>query len=219
MLTLFCGYDERERLGWEVFVSSVRRRSRIRVDFRKCEDIEQVGTNAFTMARFLVADKMHFKGRAAFCDASDQVMLADINELDRLFDPRFAVQVVKHPDYKTNHPTKYIGTEMECPNLDYQRKNWASVMLVNCEHHAWRPMTEKAVRQMKIRDLLQFKFLADDDIGDLPGEWNRLVDEGQPVNGAKVLHWTAGVPHFEHYRNTPGADIWRNEACLMQSGI
>jgi hypothetical protein len=217
MLTLFCGYDEREREGLEVFVSSVRRRSTVQVDFRMCEDIEQVGTNAFTMARFLVADRMQFKGHAIFCDASDQVMLDDIAELSSLFDPKYAVQVVKHREYKTKHPVKYIGTDMECPNLDYPRKNWASVMLINCE--AWRDMTEKAVRGMKVRDLLQFKFLPDSDIGELPDEWNRLVDEGHPVDGSKIAHWTAGTPNLSsHYQNTPGADLWRNEQCLMQSG-
>lgn len=211
MLTLFCGYDPREQVGFDTFVASVRRRASVRVDFRKCQDIEQVGTNAFTMARFLVPDRMHFKGRAIFCDASDQVMLADIAELDRLFDPQYAVQVVKHPPYKTRHQMKYIGTEMECPNIDYPRKNWASAMLVNCEHPAWRQMTERAVRGMKIRDLLQFKFIDDGLIGDLPDEWNRLVDEGHPVEGAKLLHWTAGIPAWDHYKDSPGADIWREE--------
>jgi hypothetical protein len=210
VISLFCGYDPREHEGWETFVSSVRRRASVRVDFKKCQDIEQVGTNAFTMARFLVPDKMHFRGRAIFCDASDQVMLADIAELDRWFDPQCAVQVVKHKTYKTKHPIKYIGTEMECPNIDYERKNWASVMLINCEHRAWRHMTEKAVKDTRIRDLLQFKFLPDEVIGELNPEWNRLVDEGHPTEGA-ILHWTAGIPLFAHYKDAPAANVWRKE--------
>lgn len=214
VVSLYCGYDPREHEGWETFVSSVKRRASVRVDFKRCQDIEQVGTNAFTMARFLVPDRMHFKGRAIFCDASDQVMLADIAELDRWFEPQYAVQVVKHPTYKTKHPIKYVGTEMECPNRDYPRKNWASVMLINCEHAAWRHMTEKAVKEASARSmvgLLQFKFLPDEVIGDIPNEWNRLVDEGHPVEGAKIIHHTAGIPLFPHYKDSPGADIWRRE--------
>lgn len=213
MIELFCGYDPREYEGWETFVSSVRRRTAADVHYRICHDIQQRGSNTFTISRFEIADEMQFTGRAIFCDASDQVMLRDVAELDALFDDRYAVQVVKHNKYKTRHPWKYLFTEMECPNQDYDRKNWASVMLINCGHEAWRPMTKKHVQEVSTRDklhLLQFKFIPDEAIGELPPEWNRLVDEGQETDGA-ILHWTAGIPLFPHYRNAPAADIWRRE--------
>lgn len=212
MISLFCGYDAREHEGYETFVSSVRRRTSHPVNFVRmgAQDMPQ-GTNEFTYSRFLVPFLSGFEGHAIFCDASDMVMLADVAELDALFDPRFAVQVVRH-DYNTRHPMKYVGTDMQCQNHDYPRKNWASVMLMNCEHPYWRPITPPALNKVAGLSLLQFFGLdLNDDIGSLPNEWNRLVDEGQPVEGANVLHWTAGIPLFDHYRNAPGADIWRDE--------
>lgn len=213
MINLFCGWDERERRGYEVFVSSVRRRTAEPVNFQRLEDFQQRGTNAFTGARFLAPYSMGFQGHAIFCDAVDQIMLADVAELDALFDPQYAVQVVKHPIYQTRHRLKYRGTDMECPNVDYERKNWASVMLINCEHAAWRRMTPKVVNDMLLRDLLQLRFIGDPGIGPLPDCWNRLVDEGQPVEGAKIAHWTCGTPNLSpYYADAPGAELWRAEA-------
>ncbi len=215
MITLACGYDSREREGWEVFVSSVRRRTAQPVNFLRFGDAADFrGTNAFTLARFLVPYRMGFSGRAIFCDAVDQLMLADVAELDALFDPDMAVQVVKHPDYQTRHRMKYVGTDMECPNLDYPRKNWASVMIVNCEHPAWGWATPTVLAGVqRPREILDLSWLRDDAIGSLPDCWNRLVDEGHPVEGAKILHWTAGAPFLSYaYRDAPGADLWRAEA-------
>lgn len=214
MITVACGYDTRERLGWEVFVSSVRRHTSAPVNFVRFGDQDDArGTNAFTLARFLVPYRMMFQGRAIFCDAVDQVMIGDVAELDALFDPDLAVQVVKHPDYQTRHARKYVGTDMECPNLDYPRKNWASVMLINCEHPAWLWATPTVLAGVKRpREILDLSWLRDDAIGSLPDCWNRLVDEGQPVEGAKILHWTAGAPFLSAaYADAPGAEIWRAE--------
>lgn len=212
MITLACGYDRREHAGWEAFIASVRRRTTSPLTLERMDNwTMQQGTNEFTASRFLVPWLCKFTGHAIFCDAADQIMLADVAELDALFDPRFAVQVVKH-DYRTRNPVKYIGTPMQAENRDYARKNWASVMIVNCEHPAWAQLTPGRVRDMTFMELLQFKFIGDDSlIGELPNEWNRLVDEGQPVEGAKILHWTAGIPLFEHYRDAPAADVWRAE--------
>jgi hypothetical protein len=215
MIRLFCGYDRREQVGYDVFRSSVHRRASTPVDFTKLDEcgLGQRGTNAFTFSRFLVPHFCGYQGHAIFCDASDQVMLADVAELDALFDHRVAVQVVQHPTYSTRHRMKYVGTDMECPNVDYPRKNWASVMLINCEHPAWRVMLA-GIDDMPIRDLLQLRWLGDLEIGALPDEWNRLVDEGQPVEGAKILHWTCGIPGFDHYKNAPGAEWWHAEAAV-----
>ena len=59
---------------------------------------------------------------------------------------------------------------------------------------------------------------AGEDIGELPPEWNVLVDEGQPSDGAQVLHWTAGIPAFDHYKDTDCADLWRAEREAMLHG-
>lgn len=217
MIHLFCGYDQREAVGFHVFVASVIASASVPVAIHALDSkgLPQ-GTNTFTFSRFLAPWLMGFKGRAIFADACDMLMLGDVAELDALFDPTKAVQCVQH-DYLTRNPIKYIGTPMQCPNLDYPRKNWASLMLINCEHPAWAGMTpERVAAYADIpTHLLGLRWVDDAAIGELPGEWNRLVDEGQPLGRAKVLHWTAGIPAFAHYRDAPGAELWRAHSLEM----
>ena len=215
MIHCFLGYDQREAIGWHCFVSSLLRRTSAHVAIHRLDacGLPQ-GSNEFTMSRFLVPYVMGFKDRAIFFDAADMLCLGDVAELDALFDDRFAVQVVKH-DYITMNTTKYIGTTMECPNRDYNRKNWASAMLVNCGHDAWRHCTPEYLATRKPIEMLTFEHMYDHHIGSLPNEWNRLVDEDQPLEGAKIAHWTAGIPAFPRYMNAPGADLWRAERHLV----
>ena len=216
MINLFCGYDSREAIGFHVFVHSVLTRASKPVAFHVLNEAGMpVGTNAFTYSRFLVPYLMGFKGHAIFADAADMVMLADVAELDALFDPTFVVQVVQHPNYSTRHKIKYVGTSMQCPNRDYARKNWASVMLMNCEHPYWRPITPEALATVAGLSLLQFGGLKPAEVGALPPQWNRLADEGHPVDDAKVLHFTAGLPCFPHYKDAPAAHRWRDEYAKM----
>lgn len=140
------------------------------------------------------------------------LMKADISELWALRDDYKAVQVVKH-DYKTRHPRKYVGTRMEAPNHDYPRKNWSSVMLINCQHYHWRDMKPEKIQEMTGPELHRFSWLKDDLVGELPAEWNWIADEFGPNPDAKLIHWTAGTPAFPHYTNAPHAeDFWRQHA-------
>lgn len=212
MLTIFCGFDDRESVGYHIFCASVIARSTVPVSFVPLRiETGHRGSNQFTSSRFLVPYLMGYKGRAVFADAADMICLADAVELQlELMNLQTAVGVVKH-SYKTQHPVKYFGTEMQSPNMDYERKNWASLMLIDCEHPAWATVTPQSVDTWSMLDLLQFKFLDNSEISEIPNEWNRLVDEKQPVEGAKILHWTAGIPGFKHYQDAPGADLWREE--------
>lgn len=206
---LFAGYDEREKVGFHTFLSSVLRRSSRFIQFTPLPEMGMGhGSNAFTVSRFLVPSLCNFQGHAIFLDGSDMLCLGDLADLDSLFDPEFAVQVVKHPDYDSMHPRKYVGTPMECKQSNYSRKNWASAMVINCEHPAWSGMTQAGICRHKIIDLLQFRFLEDFEIGELPPEWNVLVDEDQNDDDAKVLHWTAGIPAFLSYKNSRRSKDW-----------
>ena len=216
MIHAFLGYDSREAIGFHVFVHSLLKRASAPVAIHALTDSGMpVGTNAFTFSRFLVPWLMGFEGHAVFMDASDMLMREDVAELDYLFDPAFAVQVVQHPNYSTRHKIKYIGTSMQCPNRDYSRKNWASVMLMNCAHPYWRLFTPETLDAMDRMSMLQFGGLKPHEIGALPPEWNRLVDEGHPVDDAKVLHFTAGIPAFHHYKDAPGAQWWHDALAEM----
>jgi hypothetical protein len=211
---LFCGLDEREAVGFAVFAHSVNARASkpIAITALGSMGLPQ-GSNTFTVSRFAVAEILEHRGHGIFCDASDMLVMADVAELDALFDDRYAIQVVKHENYKTRNKVKYIGTSMECPNTNYERKNWASVMLVNAEHPAWRRYESAP---SSVLQALQLRFLADDEIGELPAKWNCLADEGHDIEGAKILHWTAGVPGFPHYTNAPGAELWHRERKAME---
>jgi hypothetical protein len=173
-----------------------------------------VGTNAFTISRFMIPWIQKFTGMAIFADGADMLCRADLAELHALFDPTKAVQVVKH-EYTTKHPMKYVGTSMESPNEMYPRKNWASLMLINCSHYAWRKMNPNAIADTAKIDLLQLKFINDLFIGELPATWNWLADEYGPNPEAKLLHWTAGIPLFPHYNDAPHADEYRKMHALV----
>lgn len=210
MIRIFTGYDPREAIGHAVFVQSLLDYASVPVQITPLAETGMpAGSNAFTFSRFLIPALCDFKGHAIFVDGADMLMCDDIAKLDALFDPQYAVQCVQHAPYKTRHPIKYRGTSMQCPNRDYARKNWASVMIINCEDElqgAYFP--SEAVEAGNV-GVLQFRWLPDDRIGSLPARWNVLADEGQSLDGAAVLHWTAGSPAFPAYNATPGAAVWR----------
>ena len=219
MIEVFSGFDARESVGWHVFAASLFDRATKPVALHRLDacGLPQ-GSNAFTLSRFLVPHFMGFKGHAIFMDGADMLMLGDIAELNALFNPCFAVQVVKH-EYKTRNPRKYLGTAMECDNLDYSRKNWCSVMLINCEHWLWRHITPGHLRDTPALDVLRLEDFPAGSVGALPDEWNRIVDEGQPVEGAKVAHFTSGVPCFPQCGGVPGADLWFAQLKKLQTGL
>lgn len=210
MIRMFCGYDEREAVGWHVFLSSVLRRASLPVFFTPIHDKEATdGSNAFTYARFSVAEMCGYEGWALFADACDMLCLGDIADLWAQRNESYAVQVVKH-SYRTRNPIKYLGTTMMCPNVDYPRKNWSSVMLINCSAPEW----QTAVKQGKRAH--QFAGFDDKRIGDISSEWNVLADEGQHIEAAKLIHWTAGIPGFPLYSAANGANLWHEEHDFMR---
>lgn len=210
MLQVFFGHDDRVEAGTTAFIRSAifhaRRPIALTPISRKMGAMKE-GSNAFTFRRFLVPWVMHYSGWAIFVDGSDMLCRADLNELGDLFDPTMAVQVVKHR-YKTIHPRKFLGSSMEADNQDYERKNWCAVMIINAAHYEWRKVTPEFIESHRKLDILQLSFIDDRFIGELPDEWNCLVDEHGENPNAKLIHFTAGVPGFEHYKNAPMADEW-----------
>lgn len=212
---LFTGWDDRESIGHAVFVHSVIRRASEPVAVTPLSSLGmRQGTNAFTTSRFLIPWLCRYEGWALFMDGADMLCLGDIADLWDWRDPDCAVQCVQHPDYETRHPVKYLGTNMEAPNRNYPRKNWASAMLVNCAHPDWRRIDLNAVQSMPIGELLELRFT--EAIGEIPAEWNRLVDEGQPIG--TICHWSSGIPGFPEYADAPFADLWRRELAHMEGG-
>ena len=210
MLTIFCGYDSREAVGFHTFCQSVIEQATIPVSLVALSNSGAMqGSNQFTYSRFLVPYLMGYKGRAVFADASDMLCLGDVKELEIMLNLlETSVGVVKH-EYETINPVKYIGTELECKNVNYLRKNWASLMLIDCESQYWRIIEPNTLSAFSNLELLKLKFIPNNEITEIDDAWNRLVDEGQSLEGAKLIHWTAGIPAFEHYKNAIGAELWK----------
>lgn len=219
MIPIYTGFDPREEAGTHVFHSSVIERASEPVSFcplhlpnfgKFYEAGQRDGTNAFIYTRFLIPFLQDYRGFALFVDGADMLCRADIAELWALRDPFKAVQVVKHY-YQTKHPRKYLGTSMEAVNQDYPRKNWSSVMLINCAHYDWRHLTPQKVSEMRGPELHRFSFIGERFVGELPIEWNWIADEYGSNPDAKLVHWTAGTPAFKHYQNAPFADEFRKQ--------
>ena len=218
---IYIGFDPREEAGSHVFMSSLLEHATVPVSVTPLHlplfksfyaSGNRDGSNAFTYTRFLIPFLEGWSGSAIFCDGADMLLKADIGELWAMRDVYKPVQVVKH-DYKTKFPRKYLGTKMEAANEGYPRKQWSSVMILNCMHFSWRRITPESVQEMSGSDLHRFSWLGDDEIGELPIEWNWLADEHGPNREAKLLHFTAGVPAFEQHSNCAhSADYMRQLA-------
>jgi lipopolysaccharide biosynthesis glycosyltransferase len=212
MIPLYVGYDPREALIYHVFCQSVIQNSSVPVNFTPLHqdllhvDGQQDGTNAFIYSRYLVPYLQNYEGWAIFVDG-DMIVNEDINELWKLRDESKAVMVVKH-DYQTKAKRKYVGTPIENDNVDYPRKNWSSVILFNCSHPSNRRLTPDLIENAGGAFLHRFEWLSDDEIGELPKEWNWLELEYDHNPDACLYHHTLGSPGFEHYMRSPSAWDW-----------
>ena len=214
MLKLFVGFDERESAAIHTFVHSVMARSSKPVSFTflarnqlsftdpaQKEDYPQ--SNAFIFSRFLVPYLCDYKGWALFCDG-DMLCMDNIAKLFELADETKAVQVVKH-DYKTKYPVKYLGAV----NQDYSRKNWSSVILFNCAHPSNKVLSKEFIEASNGAYLHRFGWLKDEEIGDIPAEWNWLEKEYQHNDDTKLVHWTVAGPYFKGFEDSDYANEFK----------
>jgi hypothetical protein len=127
--------------------------------------------------------------------------------LFRLCDPAKAVMVVKHNHQPIDGSTKMDGQIQ----TSYPRKNWSSVCAFNCDHPANRALTFDMVNTAQGRDLHRFTWLQDNEIGELPAQWNWLVGHSDPAVDPSLVHFTDGIPTMPGYENCAFADEWRRE--------
>jgi hypothetical protein len=141
----------------------------------------------------------------------DMLVMDDVAKLWKLRDDRYAVQVVKH-EHVPREETKFLGAVQ----TKYQKKNWSSVMLMNCAR--CKALTPEYVNGASGLELHQFKWLGDDAlIGELPREWNHLVGYDPPRKGVSLAHFTIGGPWFEEYEGCEYAAEWEAERRDMLS--
>lgn len=213
MIPIFIGYDYKEPIAFHVCANSIIRNSKKPVSIIPLAlnlldtytEFHTDGSNSFTYTRFLVPYLSKFTGFAIFIDG-DMIVKSDISELFNYKDSKFAVQVVKH-NYSTSRSIKYLQNK----NEDYPRKNWSSVILWNCEHVSNRLLTPSFIEDSSGSQLHRFAWLADNEIGELPIEWNWLVDEFGANYNANLLHFTLGIPNFQEFSDVSHSSEWFDE--------
>ena len=210
LIKIVVGFDQRESVAYHTFVQSIIEKSSLPVIFmplvmRALSGYKETHTdksNDFIYSRFLSPYLNSFQGWAIFADG-DMICQADIKELWDLRDESKALLVVKH-NYQTKVHKKYLGNI----NENYPRKNWSSVILWNCKHPKHKILTPEFIANQTGKYLHRFSWLDDNDIGELPKEWNWLAIEYPENKNAKLIHYTLGTPCFKEYEDTDMADLW-----------
>jgi hypothetical protein len=92
--------------------------------------------------------------------------------------------------------TKFSGM----PQSNYPRKNWSSLMLFNCSHPACRNLTIECVNTESPAYLHRMQWCKDDEIGEIPYQYNYLLGY-YFTNDAKAVHYTEGGPWHNVWYN------------------
>ena len=217
-MKVYVGYDTREDIAYQVCEHSIKRRngktevqalkqSDLRSQGLYTREIDNLSSTEFTFTRFLIPYLQNYKGWAVFCDC-DFVWKISPSELEKYCDDSKAVVCVQH-DYTPEEGTKMDGQAQ----LLYPRKNWSSMVLWNCGHPKNKYLTPEIVNTQSGKHLHRFSWLDDEDIGELPYEYNWLVGwyTETETRKPKILHYTEGGPWFENYRECEYSDDWKKE--------
>ncbi len=234
MSKVYIGYDEREHTAYEVAADSLVKNASapVHVTSLHLDVLERQGlmtrehwkhngrhfdvrsgayqSTDFANSRFFVPLLAH-TGWALFVDC-DVVFLGDVAELFAMADPKYAVMCVQHSNGGG------VGTKMDDqPQQKYNRKNWSSVMLFNCDHPANHALSPGYLNTVPGRDLHAFGWLDDELIGALPAEWNWLVGVQDKPENTKLAHFTLGGPWMRGWKGAEHDEIF-NQALFSLRG-
>jgi hypothetical protein len=219
VIPVYIGYDRKETIAYHVLSHSLLTRSSeplqiIPLNRRNIRDAfyrprGEYDSTDFSNSRWIVPHLQGYEGWAIFMDC-DMLARADIAELWSQRDDRYSVMVKKHCHVPTEQ-TKFLGAEQ----TKYMRKNWSSLVLFNCAR--CKPLTRHIVNTMTPGLWFhQFKWLPDDEIGEIQGAWNLLVDYDEYDPDAKLVHFTSGGPW--HGYETDYTDEWEKEVADLLQG-
>jgi hypothetical protein len=224
-LQVFCGWDPREEIAWEVCRYSILSRTdsaevtvrplvqdELRAQGLYTRPVDTKASTEFSLTRFLTPVLAGKQGYAVYVDC-DFLFLADIRDVIGEIDESMAVSVVKH-DYVPREGVKMDGK----PQYQYPRKNWSSFMVFNLGHPAVRKLNTSVINGAHPSFLHRLLWLDDAEIGSLDKGWNYL--EGwypQHYNGLRAVHYTRGGPWFERMNKCDFAREWQNEFAAMKA--
>lgn len=225
---VFVGWDSREDIAYQVARHSLLQNASIDVDVIPIKldemvkeglytrDIDPLASTEFTYSRFLVPHLAGFEGWALFCDC-DFLFFGDVADLLEYQLPEYAVACVKH-DYTPKEATKMDGKAQTI----YPRKNWSSFMLFNCGHPSTLNLTPETVNSQTGAYLHRMQWALDDEIGEIPTEWNWLEGWNEKPETGKpdAVHYTRGGPWFDEWQNVAYADEWNAQAkAVREAGL
>jgi hypothetical protein len=226
MIRLFIGWDSRETVAWHVLAHSIITRSTEPVSITPIGNSVLPGTDwyrqpgehdstEFSNARFMVPKLCNYEDWAIFMDC-DMLCQADIADLWAQRDPERAVLVRKHDHQVEDGAPKFLGAHQTA----YGRKNWSSLMLINCRHPKWATFDPNDAAGL---DMHRFAFLEDEEIGEIKGDWNHLLYAGSypppaaPWESRQLVHFTEGGP-WHGWAKYLEAEDWCAEFSDMLGG-
>ena len=209
MINVFIGFDEGEKVSYHILSESIRRQSSVPVsitplclsnlpEFKR--KLQPNQSTEFAFSRFLVPYLSEYKGWSLFLDC-DMMFRDNIKNLWDMIDENKSIMCCKH-DYTPKQNVKFRGAK----NEPFPKKNWSSFMLMN--NQRCKMLTKEYVETASGLELHQFKWTHEENVGELPLDWNWLVGEYDYNKNAKNVHWTLGGPYFKDYKNSEYADEW-----------
>jgi hypothetical protein len=216
-MKIFIGWDSREDIAYQVCRASLLKHTSVDLDIVPIKqkhmreknlywrEHDPLSSTEFTFTRFLVPYLNGYKGWAVFMDC-DFLWRGDVATILNHCDYSSAVMVVKH-NYNPPERTKMDGAVQ----TQYPRKNWSSLMLVNCEHEqVQKNLTLNTVNTATGLYLHRIQWATSDCIGELPVSYNYL--EGWHTKddcpNPLAVHFTRGGPWFRDYMNVEYGDEW-----------
>tara|TARA_R110000765_G_scaffold121108_2_gene217109 strand:- start:429 stop:1139 length:711 start_codon:yes stop_codon:yes gene_type:complete len=231
-LLVCVGYDSREDIAYQVCRHSIYRRSTLPIEIYplKHKELRDRGifwrpwltagsgqtvdcidgrpfSTAFSHTRFLTPHIAKERGYewALFVDC-DFLFIEDVAKLFAYADDKFSVMCRKF-EYFVSSASKMDGMKQ----TGYDKKLWSSLCLWNT--NSFFPTIE----QVNSRDgawLHQFKWLAEEQIGEIPEEWNWISGTDSVP---KAIHFTEGGPWMPGYDKREYAHLWKKELDHMEN--
>jgi len=211
-MRIYIGYDPRDNNAYAVLKHSILKNTKEDVDIipiwdpmlrhknlywrtYRCDESGQYWddkdgkpfSTMFSFARFGVPLLENFGDEVVLFMDADMMIRGDIKELFDLWDDEYAVMCVKH----AQEPEESIKMDGKLQQ-PYPRKNWSSFMLMK---PSMCNITSYILNNWTGRDLHRMLWAPEEEIGELPKEWNFLAGHDDPSRcDPKNVHHTLGTP-------------------------